>query len=120
MTLFKQLPILKIFKGILITVALVGTWHISARYTEASFLKEKEALTAKALETTKQRLELARLIGQDLDKRLANRKVVQQVITQKVIHEIQKEPIYTDCRTTPNGVRLIEDAIDNRGTSRTN
>jgi len=96
-------------------VALIGTWHISAKYTESSFLKEKQELTAKALETTAQRLELAKLIGQELDNRVANRKIVHQVITQKVIHEIQKEPVYTDCRTTPNGVLLIEAAIDNTG-----
>ncbi len=91
------------------------TWHVSARYTESTFNKEKQALTQKALDTTNDRLALAKEIGQELDKRRDNRKIVQQVIKQEVIREIQKEPVYTDCRTTPDGVRLIERAIDNTG-----
>jgi len=90
---------------------------VSARYTESIFLKEKQELTQKVLDTTNDRLILAKQIAKELDERTANRKVVQQVIKQEVIREIQKEPVYTDCRTTPDGVRLIERAIDNTGKS---
>ena len=71
----------------------------------------------KALQTREDRQELANLIGTQLETKLENMNTTQKVIHQKVIHEIHKEPVYSDCITTPDGVRLIEQAIDNKGQS---
>jgi hypothetical protein len=115
----KMLNQLKAYKNgifcVLLALSYLGVWHVSSRYTESGYLKEKQELTAKALDTTNQRLALAKMIGDELYKKLADRKPVQQIIRQETIHEIQKEPVYTDCRTTPTGVQLIERAIDNYG-----
>lgn len=92
-------------------------WHISARYTEDKWVQEKATLVSKALETTQQRQELANMIGSALDTQLQNRPIIQRTINQKVIHEVTKEPVYTECHTTPDGVRLIEDTIHNQGQS---
>lgn len=104
---------------ILLAAALYsfGIWHVSAKYTESSWLKEKATLISKALETTQQRQELANMIGGQLDAKLQNRPIIQRTINQKVIHEVTKEPVYTECHTTPDGVRLIEDTIHNQGQS---
>ncbi len=107
------------FKNYLILAVVAaysfGIWHVSAKYTEDGWVKEKAALVSKALETKQQRQELADLIGSALDAKLQNRPIIQRTINQKVIHEITKEPVYTECRTTPDGVRLIEDTINNQG-----
>ncbi len=104
---------------ILASVALYsfGIWHVSARYTESNWVKEKAALVNKALETTQQRQELANMIGGVLETKLGAIQIIQRTINQKVIHEVTKEPVYTECRTTPDGVRLIEDTINNQGQS---
>lgn len=103
--------------GILFAVYSLGLWHVCSQYTSSSYYKERQQLTARALDISNQRADLARLIQQELNKGLADRKAVQQVIKQETIREIQKEPVYTDCRNTPTGVQLIERAIDNYGKS---
>lgn len=59
--------------------------------------------------------QLADTIGTKLETKLSNIKIEQKVIKEKVIHEVTKEPVYTQCVTTPDGVRLIEQAIDASG-----
>lgn len=71
----------------------------------------------KALNTTQDRQALADVIGKHIDEKLSNIHSTQTTINQKVIRETIKEPVYRDCVTTPDGVRLIEDTIHNRGSS---
>jgi hypothetical protein len=96
-----------------------AVWHVCSQYTTAGWQQEKTALVQRALETTQQRQELAASIGTELDKRLSSMQSTQTTINQKVIREIIKEPVYTNCVTTPDGVRLIEDTIRNKGHSST-
>lgn len=97
--------------GLLYSVAL---WHVATKYTNAGWQAEKIQLVEKALETTAQRQELAQMIGTQLESKLGAMSATQTTIHQKVIRETIKEPVYRDCITTPDGVRLIEQAIDNR------
>lgn len=97
--------------GVLYSVAV---WHVSERYHAAGWEREKKELVQKALETTVQRQELANLIGTQLETKLGNFKVTQTTIHQKVLHEVVKEPVYRDCRTTDAGVRLIDEALRNQ------
>lgn len=69
----------------------------------------------KALETSQNRQALADVIGKTIDERLSTLTSTQTTINQKVIREVIKEPVYWDCGTTPDGVRLIEDTIRNKG-----
>lgn len=64
---------------------------------------------------TKANQKLAETIGRKIDEKLSNMQTVQKTINQKVIREVIKEPVYTNCVTTPDGVRLIEATIGNRG-----
>lgn len=97
--------------GVLYSVAV---WHVSERYHAAGWEKEKKELVQKVLETTVQRDELANKIGIVLETKLAAFKVTQTTHHEKVIREVVKEPVYSDCRTTDAGVRLIDEALRNQ------
>lgn len=105
-----------LYAGVLLVYSF-GIWHVSSKYTSSGYLKEKAELIQKAAETKQQRQELADQIGAKLEETVGKIHITQKNITQEVIHEITKEPVYTDCRTTPDGVRLIEQSIDNQGQS---
>lgn len=103
-----------LYAGIIIVYSL-GVWHVSSNYTASEYRKEKLELQQKAIETTKQRQELADQIGVKIDTSISAMHITQTTINREVIHEITKEPVYTNCITTPDGVRLIESTISNRG-----
>lgn len=95
----------------------VGLWNVAKTYTQSSYKDEKIALQASVIETKEQRAKLANDIGKSLEDKLENLKITNKTIYQKVIHETTKEPVYLECITTPNGVQLIEAAIDGKGPS---
>lgn len=93
----------------------LGLWHVCSKYTTAGWESEKTAMVQATLDATTKNQALADTIGKKIEDTVGNIKITQQTIQQKVIHEITKEPVYTNCVTTPDGVRLIESAIDNKG-----
>lgn len=117
MSLTDLVPFKNYAIALLIAVYSFGVWHVSANYHETKWQTEKTILVQKALETQQQRQALADQISAKVDSAISNMTITKQTINQKVIHEITKEPVYTNCVTTPAGVQLIEDAIDNDGTS---
>jgi DNA repair ATPase RecN len=89
-------------------------WNVSAKYHSAQWEKERATMIAHALETTQQRQDLADKIGKSLEDKLKALNVPQTIIHQKVIRETTKEPVYTQCLTTPAGVQLIDEALSNQ------
>lgn len=113
---FPSLAIAKPYIYVLIIVSYtLGIWHMASKYTSASYLKEKVELIQKAADIKQLRQDLSDSIGARIDLAVGNIHITQKTINQEVIHEITKEPVYNDCRTTPDGVRLIEQSIDNQG-----
>ena len=78
-----------------------GVWNTAIKYQESTELK-----------LFQRDQEIAQTIGNHLEDQLKHIKITNQVIKEKVIHEVTKEPIYTECVNTPDGVRLIEQAIN--------
>lgn len=115
MSLINLVPYKNYGIAILIGIYSLGVWHISARYTSDVWQQEKTTLVQKALESTQQRQELAYQIGKQVEDAVGKIKITQQTIQQKVIHETTTQPVYINCATTPDGVHLIESAIDNQG-----
>lgn len=95
----------------------MGVWHVASKYTKADWLQEKNALVQKSLDVTLKNQEISNTIAKAVEQSVGNIQITQKTINQKAVHEITKEPVYTDCRTTPIGVQLIEDAINNKGQS---
>ena len=112
---------LRIYKyqimAVLFLIYSMGVWHVAKTYTQSSYKDEKIALQQQVMETTEQRAQLSADIGKQVEAAVGKMKITQQTINQKVIHEITKERVYTECVTTPDGVRLIEDTIGNKGPS---
>lgn len=107
---------LKIYKNYIIAGLFlfysIGLWNVCKTYTQSSYKDEKIALQAAVIETKEQRAKLADDIGKSLETKLEQLQITNKTIYQKVIHETTKEPVYLECVTTPNGVQLIEAAID--------
>lgn len=107
------------FKNYLILAAVAiysfGIWHVSAVFTDRNNQKEKVELAQKAIETQQQRQALAAQLGAKIDTAIGNIQITNKTINREVVHEVTKEPVYTNCVTTTNGLQLIERAIDNKG-----
>lgn len=101
--------------GVLALIYSVGIWHVAKTYTQSSYKDEKIELQHQVMETQEQRAQLAADVGKVVEEKLGKIKITQQTINQKVIHEITKERVYTECVNTPDGVHLIEDTISNKG-----
>lgn len=98
--------------GILYSVAV---WKLASDVTQARWAKEKVELSAEVLKEQNLRMEISDSVAKQLETSLGTMQQTQPIIREKVIREIVKEPVYRDCVTTPTGVRIIEDAIDNKG-----
>lgn len=105
-------------KNIAIAIAFAlftyGIWHVSARYTGYQYEKEKSQELVDILE--KEQAEKLRAEGLliKLAKEEAALKKLQNSIIKEASRETQK-PVYNECRTTDDGVRIIEQAIDSYG-----
>lgn len=82
----------------------VFLWRTSQHVQEAEFLRKANADLTAAISK-------ADGIGKQLADAEAKLKPQQITITKEVTREVEK-PVYRDCHTTPDGVRLIEQAID--------
>lgn len=89
----------------------LGLWHVCKTYTKSDHKSDLLAISQKVIDTQEQRAELANSIGKTVEEKLAQLQSTQTTIHQKVIREIVKEPVYTECITTPIGVQSIEAAI---------
>lgn len=77
----------------------------------ADWQQEKISILQKKLDNTERDQALAKAIGAELEQKLGSIQTKQHTIKEKVIRETIEKPVYRDCVTTPDGVRLIEDAI---------
>jgi len=64
-------------------------------------------MIATAASATAKSQTLADQIGAKVASAISNMTITKQTINQKVIHEITKEPVYTNCVTTPAGLTLL-------------
>lgn len=83
----------------------IGVWHFSSTHTNAKYLKARVDLQDKYIKDT-QELQLK------LDTERVNRQAKTKIIQREIVREVEK-PVYHDCATTPDGVRIIEQSIDN-------
>jgi uncharacterized protein YxeA len=95
----------------LVVAYSVFIWRTAVSSTTADYIrKDNETLTAQ-IAKTKEKQELADKLGKELATIKAKRQEKQKVITREVTIEVEK-PVYRECLTTDDGVRLIEQAID--------
>lgn len=77
-------------------------------------MQEKQSILQAQLDQTKETQKLADKFGKILEDKLNNMHIEHKTINQEVIRETIKEPVYSNCITTPDGVRLIERAINSQ------
>lgn len=82
----------------------LGLWGIAQDVNDNKYLRKENAALATAITTSNE-------LGKKLATAEQKLKEKQQTITKEVIREVEK-PVYRECRTTDDGVQLIERAID--------
>ncbi len=95
--------------GVLYSIAL---WHVSYKYHASGWEADKAKIAQQALQAEQDNNKANTVALQALEKKLSTIRSTQTTIQQKVIRETVKEPVYTECTTTPNIVRDIETLID--------
>jgi len=87
-------------------------WKVSAGYTAHKYEKEKVTALSQTLKDKEASEERLHNLMKTLSQQQQQRRNEHSVITKEVIREVEK-PVYRECRTTDDGVRLIEESIDN-------
>jgi hypothetical protein len=88
-----------------------GVWHVATRYTGFGYEKEKAQDIADYLEKQQGLQAAADKLGLALAQSEARNKQLQFKINKEVSDEVKK-PVYSECRATDDGVRIIEEAIN--------
>lgn len=92
----------------------IGIWHISARYTSSTYLKEEVFRAQQVIAIGEKNKELADTLGKKLEGDLANMKINNTTIYRNTQHELVTHKFYTECVNTPDVVQNIESAITNK------
>lgn len=103
------------WKPVAIALLLVSTY--GAGYYRATqscdARREREIVEALLEQKAVYERNLAKMqkSGEALEKQLAKQRNVVRILDQRLKYEITKHPVYTQCKPTPDGVRLINEAI---------
>lgn len=91
-----------------------GIWKVASGYTSSKYLSA-QVKQAEAILVMKQHdQELADQLGKKLEDQIATIKINNTTIYRNTQHELVTHKFYTECANTPDVVRNIEAAIDNK------
>ena len=110
--MFTQYKIYIIIAALL--ASYLGVWHLASSSVEAKYVKkELDVATAVAKansdnQTTKD--SIAKVVAESLAKwRPAN-----VIINRKIQNELDKDPVYRDCKSAPSVMREYQNKLDNQ------
>lgn len=95
--------------NVVLLVVLVGAAGVVFGYRSG----EKAMENAMLAQAHREEL-MAEVVRQAVADNVSKIKVERVTIQQEVRREIVKEPVYVDCRNTPDGLRLINEALTGR------
>jgi|SRR5882757_3234625 len=90
----------------------LGVWHVSSKYQEADHLKDQVAYQEQYIKDKQTLQDKADKAGADLATLQQTRAAGHTLVQKETIHEIEK-PVYRDCTTPADGMRILNEAINN-------
>lgn len=100
--------------AVLFTVYTVGVWHVSAVYVQSKYVQKELDTTQAVISTTNKNTITKNEISKTLGETIA--KVNKQNITtnRNIQNEINKDPVYRDCKSTPSIMHEYQNKLDNQ------
>lgn len=109
------LTYLKLYKNGIISIVLFSLlvayscflWRTSSKVTDNAYLRKEASIQKQVDDIKKSNDALAVVLGTVIDQKLSKLTITNTYITKEVQSEIDKNPIYTDCRNTPTVMQDI-------------
>lgn len=89
-------------------------WHISATYTESKYLAKELDIANAVIETTNKNQVTKNEISKVLTDTLTKLNKDNSQTNRKIQNEIAKDPVYRDCKSTPDLMHEYQNKLDNQ------
>ena len=100
--------------GVVLLVSHFAVWHLATALTEAKYTKKQLDVAEAVIETNDKNQATKDEIAKTVAEALAKWRPANVIINRKIENELNKDPVYRDCKSTPSVMREYQNKLDSQ------
>lgn len=100
--------------GVLLVVSHLAVWHTAVKLTSAKYVQKQLDVAEAVIKTTAANQTTKDEIAKTVAEALAKWRPANVIINRKIQNELNKDPVYRDCKSNPDVMLNYQNKLDSQ------